>query len=150
MITASVITVITMFMQVVLRYVFKMGFHWSEELARFVNVFMVFIGATVLVYEDSHISVTILDEYLKGNAHKALKLVQYSITALYCAALARIGLATLPVVKTQTSANLGLRMNNIYAIMPISFALMLLYLVPKILALVRTGRADTNSTGGGA
>lgn len=150
MVTASVITVLTMFMQVVLRYVFKTGFHWSEELARFVNVFMVFIGATVLVYEDSHISVTIFDELLKGNALKVLKLVQYTITAIYCAVLTRIGFATLPIVRTQTSANLGIRMNMIYVIMPVSFLLMLIYLLPKIVHLLGPNDINTDTRGGGA
>lgn len=137
MITASIIMVIVMFAQVVLRYVFKTGFPWTEELSRFTMIYLVFIGSIVLTHENSHISVTIFDEMLKGTALKVLKCVQYFITTVYCALMVKIGFASLPIVKMQTSPNMRITMNNIYIIIPICCAFMLLYTVHKTINLFR-------------
>jgi TRAP-type C4-dicarboxylate transport system permease small subunit len=129
--------VIVMFAQVVLRYVFETGFPWTEELSRFTMIYLVFIGSIVLTHENSHISVTILDEALKGTALKVLKCVQYLITTIYCVLMVRIGFASLPIVKLQTSPNMRVTMDTIYAIIPICCAFMLVYTVHRTINLFR-------------
>ena len=135
MITASIIMVVVMFAQVILRYVFKTGFPWTEELSRFTMIYLVFIGSIVLAHENSHISVTILDETLKGYALKILKCLQYLITILYCAIMAKIGFASLPIVKMQLSPNMRITMDKIYVIIPVCCAFMLLYTVRRAVRL---------------
>lgn len=50
---------VTLF-QVVARYVFGNPFVWTEELARFLYVWLTFIGAATVFYENKHIIVDIL------------------------------------------------------------------------------------------
>lgn len=137
MIASSVIMTIVMFAQVVLRYVFKTGFPWTEELSRFLMIYLVFIGSIVLTHEDSHISVTIFDEMLKGTALKILKCVQYLIAIIYCGLMVRIGFASLPIVKMQKSPNMRITMDYVYIIIPICCAFMLIYTVYKTINLLK-------------
>jgi len=135
MIAASIIMVVVMFAQVVLRYVFKTGFPWTEELSRFTMIYLVFIGSIVLTHENSHISVTILDETLKGYALKILKCLQHLTTILYCALMVKIGFTSLPIVKMQLSPNMRITMDKIYVIIPVCCAFMLIYTVRRAVRL---------------
>lgn len=132
MIAALMVMVLVMFMQVVLRYVFATGFAWTEELSRFLMVYLIFLGGAVLASQDGHISVTILDEMLKGVPRKILKLGQYLLCLLYSGIMAKIGYSTLAIVGRQKSPNMQLTMDWIYAIVPVSMALIVLYLLMKI------------------
>ncbi len=135
MLTALMVMVLVMFLQVVLRYVFSTGFAWSEELSRFLMIYMIFIGGAVLSSHDGHISVTILDELLKGVSYKVIKVIQYLISLAYCGFMAKIGLSTLPIVARQKTPNMQITMDWIYMIIPVSMILMVIYIAFKLVLL---------------
>jgi len=57
-------------LQVLTRYVLPYSLPWTEEMARFILIYITFIGAAVAIYEKSHITITILVSKLSA----ALKL----------------------------------------------------------------------------
>lgn len=138
MIICMVIMVVFMFLQVVLRYVFGMGISWAEELSRFTMIFMTFIGAAVLCADDSHISVTIVEDLTKGVARKAFKLVKYIIMIAYSGIMAKIGFDSLSIVARQTSPNLNVTMDLVYGFIPVGMCLMILYNIVNIVKLFTT------------
>ena len=135
MIAALMVMVLVMFMQVVLRYVFSTGFAWSEELSRFLMIYMIFIGGALLTSQDGHISVTILDDLLKGISYKVIKAIQYLISLAYCFFMARIGLSTLSIVARQKTPNMQITMDWVYMIIPVSMILMVIYIASKLVLL---------------
>ncbi len=135
MIVALSVMVVVMFMQVVLRYVFATGFAWTEELSRFMMIYMIFIGAAVLASQDGHISVTILDDLLKGVSRKVIKGVQYALTLAYCIVMGNLGLSTLAIVAKQKTPNMQITMDWVYAIIPVSMILMAIYILAKFVQL---------------
>ena len=70
----AVMFVVTLF-QVVARVVIGMSSVWSEELARFLYVCLVFIGAAPLIRDDEHIRVGVLTDRLTGRPAALLKAV---------------------------------------------------------------------------
>ncbi|KHF38944.1 TRAP transporter small permease [Halalkalibacter okhensis] len=64
--------VFLVFSNVVLRYLFDSGITWSEELARFLFVWVVFLGAIVAYKEKSHLGVDIFIGALPAKAQKVL------------------------------------------------------------------------------
>ncbi|MCM3759988.1 TRAP transporter small permease [Alkalihalobacillus oceani] len=64
--------VFLVFMNVVLRYVFESGITWSEEMARYLFVWIVFLGAIAAFKDRSHLGVDILIGSLPPKAQKAL------------------------------------------------------------------------------
>ena len=54
------------FMQVITRYLLGFTFEWSEELARFLFVWAVFLGSALIMGEDGHLAVELLPRLLKG------------------------------------------------------------------------------------
>ncbi|WP_027721750.1 TRAP transporter small permease [Maridesulfovibrio zosterae] len=117
------------FFQVVTRYFFGHTFEWSEELARFLFVWVVFLGSALIMGESGHLAVQILPGKLKGtSAGVALEifinLCSYAFTLL----LLIQGSKMTSVMTFQMAPGLGISMSAVYVIIPISASLMLLYL----------------------
>ncbi|NGP45395.1 TRAP transporter small permease [Bacillaceae bacterium SIJ1] len=67
------------FFNVVLRYVFDSGITWSEELARYLFVWVVFLGAVVATKEKGHLGVDLLVGAVARKYQKLLYVVSNAI-----------------------------------------------------------------------
>jgi TRAP-type C4-dicarboxylate transport system permease small subunit len=129
MIILMAVMVISMFLQVVTRYIFGTGIAWTEELARFSNVWLVFIGGSMLTFSDEHIKVTIFDGILNEKQMRVLQALRNIIFLVYSIIIIKVGLDSLNVVSRQTSPNMLIPMNYIYGVIPIGAVLMGIYLI---------------------
>lgn len=71
---ASILAVmaILVFTNVMLRYLFNSGIYWSEELARFLFMWLVFLGAIGALKDNQHLSVNIVVNSLSPALRKFL------------------------------------------------------------------------------
>ncbi|GGK22217.1 putative TRAP transporter small permease protein [Caldalkalibacillus thermarum] len=75
--------VILVFLNVVLRYGFDSGITWSEELARFLFVYIVFLGAIVAHKEKAHLGVDLFVGSLPLGLQKAVyALINFIVIAV--------------------------------------------------------------------
>jgi len=126
------IMVLAMFFQVVTRYVFGAGIPWTEELARFSNVWLIFIGASVLAFTDEHIKVTIADTLLKGKSLAVIQTIRNLVYLAYSIILIKVGINSLGVVASQTSPNMMMPMNYVYMVIPIGAVLTTVYIIVNL------------------
>ncbi|MBG0765558.1 MAG: TRAP transporter small permease subunit, partial [Tissierellales bacterium] len=89
------IMTVVLFSQVVSRYIFSSGLSWSEELVRYLCVWLIFFGATCATKDGSQIAVTALEESLVGISRKILYYIQNIIVLIFSIFLLRIGMLTL-------------------------------------------------------
>ena len=94
--------VILVFGNVVLRYGFNSGIMISEEVSRFLFVWMVFLGSVLMLHDNGHLGVHTLTKKLPLAGKKACKLISDSIV-LACCVLISIGAWKI----------IGINMNNI-------------------------------------
>lgn len=64
--------VIFVFLNVMLRYMFNSGLAWSGEVARYLFVWIIFLGSVIAVKEQSHLGVDILVSKLNLSVQKFL------------------------------------------------------------------------------
>ncbi|MCG8548645.1 MAG: TRAP transporter small permease [Alphaproteobacteria bacterium] len=76
-------TCITVFLQVVFRYVIGIAVPWTEELARYLCVWMVFLGAAAVAARDEHIKVLFLLDRLTPRGRDALLLATFALCAAF-------------------------------------------------------------------
>ena len=69
--------------QVLLRNLFNRGFVWSEEMARFLLLSMVFMATPVVFFAEGHVRIDFLPSRLKGIWHKTLEIVVVGIARLF-------------------------------------------------------------------
>lgn len=108
----SMVTIIML--QVIYRYVFQSPLSWSEEVARFLFVWITFIGAAAAGLKGGHISVMVLENFLKGVFKKYLKIVSFSLTSFFFGMCAFVAISVFDKMMMQTSPALGLPMGYPY------------------------------------
>ena len=136
-IVISITMVLVTLAQVIFRYLIEDPLPWSEELARYCFVWIVFLGAAIGLSRGAHLGVDLLvnqfpERWQRGFAF----LTNIMIT---CFAFAVI-YASLPVIKMnmfQHSPALGVQMSLIYIAIPISMCLIALISIERILNLLR-------------
>jgi len=82
--------VILVFGNVVLRYGFNSGITFSEEVSRFLFVWMVFLGSVLMLRDNGHLGVHTLTKMLPLAGKKICKLLS-DVTTLACCVLLSIG-----------------------------------------------------------
>lgn len=82
--------IVLVFTNVVLRYAFNSGITASEEISRWLFVYLVFLGAVVGLYEHAHLGADALIKRLPRIAQKACGLLSHALM-LYCSTLLLIG-----------------------------------------------------------
>ncbi len=84
LVPSLVFTVILVFSQVVMRYVFQSSLYWSEELARYLFVWQTWLGASLAVREASHIRIEAIKVYLSKKAQRKLDWLVFIIWITFC------------------------------------------------------------------
>lgn len=133
---------IAVFAQVVARYVFNQPPTWTEELARFCQVWIVLLAASICVRKGSHMAVDYLGPALPPGARRMVALFTGCLIALYSAVVVIWGVRLLMIGWVQTSPAMQLNMGLVYLVFPVAGGLML---VESILATLRRAREPEGS-----
>jgi TRAP-type C4-dicarboxylate transport system permease small subunit len=72
LVVLSAVMAVTILLQVFLRYVVKASLPWSEELARYLMVWIGLMGASLAVHEGRHVGVSLLVDRTRGVLRKAV------------------------------------------------------------------------------
>jgi TRAP-type C4-dicarboxylate transport system permease small subunit len=129
---------LTTFFQVLARSVLQISAVWSEELARFSFVLMVFLGAAVLIKEDGLIRVTSLSDRINQRIASFLRIiVDVAITVFLAVITYGAWLNTRLNWNSFAPTVDWLRIGYIYFIIAIAGLLMLWYQTINLVGLVQ-------------
>ncbi|MDR1048599.1 MAG: TRAP transporter small permease [Synergistaceae bacterium] len=145
--TMALMTVLV-FCQVVMRYVFSNSLSWSEELARFIFMWLSWVGASYAVKERSHFRVEMFANLLKGRSRKIFELAILAVWFAFSVILAWLGTRlTLFLMETgQISAAMEIPMSWVYASVPAGCALMAARLVVEIVKILKSPDENIKQT----
>ena len=137
-VAAMSVMLVIIFAQVVTRYFFNYTPEWSEELARFLFVWVVFLGSALIMGESGHLAVQFLPDKLKGTAlGSALDIVINAAGYVFIILLLTQGWKMTSIMTFQRAPGLDIPMSWVYAVIPFSCVLMLLYLLQDTLRIVK-------------
>ncbi|WP_319928101.1 TRAP transporter small permease [Vreelandella zhuhanensis] len=134
---AALIGVITL--QIISRVLFS-AVGWTEEVARFLLVWITFLGATLAFQRGRHIAVTFAVDALPGRLRQVARIAATLIVLAFMVALVVIGYRYMQVQSFQKSASMRLSMTYVYAVIPLSAALMGWYALVDLLELLVDGK----------
>ena len=141
---AATLVVITA--QVLCRYVLNDSLVWTEELARYLFVWITFIGAALAVKEGTHIRVALIVDRLPSNVRRFLDVAQLVLAAAFLGLLVWLGFQWVWLNASSLTPALGLPLNYAcYAALPVAAILGLYFAVRRLIKVARTA-----SNGGGA
>lgn len=126
------ITAIT-FYQIVMRYVFNMAPSWSEELVRFLFVWISFLGAGMGVKDKIHIGVDVLVNALPDSLKRCADAVVNLILTLFGVFITYTGVNITKFTHAQASPAIGIPMSYVYLSLPALGILLIIYGVDGLL-----------------
>ncbi len=116
------------FLQVFFRYIMNDSLIWSEELARYLFVWISFLGGAVVMERGSHIRIDILESCIRGMPKKAILRVAKALSLAFLAALATSGFMIVGLTMDQPSAVMQIPMGLVYLAIPIGSLAMMIVL----------------------
>jgi TRAP-type C4-dicarboxylate transport system permease small subunit len=137
------IILVAMFAQVVFRYVLGSSLSWSEEVSRYMFVWLSYLGAYVAILRNAHIGVDYVTSRLSPQAVRALN-VAVALTIIGTL----IFVAYHGVFLTRDNVEAGwwtvpfLSMSLPYAAVPVGACLMIIALIRVIVGLITGQRVD--------
>lgn len=78
-----ILMIVVIFLQVVARYFFNMSLAWSEELARYVFVWQVWLAVPYAVVKGRHIRLELLPEVVGAKMKYALDMMFFGVSACF-------------------------------------------------------------------
>ena len=134
--------------QVFMRYAMDASLSWSEELARYSFIWMVYIGISYAVRCNRHLSVDAINLLFKERGRFIIGLIADLLFLGFALLISVNGWAVVERVARsgQSSASIELPMFFIYAAMPTGFSLICVRLLQNMYAKIKSGQ-DVESPG---
>ncbi|AKH63428.1 MULTISPECIES: TRAP transporter small permease [Photorhabdus] len=126
--------------QVVSRYVLGTPSTVTDELARYLFMWVAMIGAAYTTGQHRHLAIDLLMMKLKGIGKNIVGLVIQAAIALFAAVVLVYGGSVLAISTLETgqiTPVLGLQMGYVYLCLPISGVLMIFYVLADIVSLIQ-------------
>ncbi len=116
--------------QVVFRGILDFGLSWTEELARYTMVWLVYMGAVVSLWQGSHITIDLLIKKFPPKWQDYTKLISNLLIFFFLIVLFKEGrkLISSPIIRRQLTPGLGISTSYLYSVIPVGAGIMLLVL----------------------
>ncbi len=113
--------------QVFCRYVLNHSLFWSEELARYLLVWLTFLGATVAYHRRVHPSVDMLQARVGPQTARAMTIAGYLAALFFFGVLTVYGMQFAHFVRAQISPALQIPKWTVMLVLPLSGTLLCLH-----------------------
>ncbi|MFA5026864.1 MAG: TRAP transporter small permease [Candidatus Methylomirabilota bacterium] len=139
LVALSAVMVVTILLQVFLRYVLKSSLPWSEELSRYLMVWIGLMGASLALHEGRHVGVTFLMERTPALPRRILTGLAFAVVGWFLWLMFAEGIRLLGNIWQQRSPAMNLPMVIPYAAIPLGAIFMMVQLLLAAARLL-TGR----------
>lgn len=136
--------------QVISRYVFATPSSWTEEVARFMLIWIGVLGAAWAFRTGVHLGLDILPKKLSGNSAQILKYFTVLVIMVFSVSVLIIGGGSLVILTwelKQYSAVLGLPISYVYSVIPVSGVLICFYAIAAVMEHEAGAPADSAQSG---
>lgn len=138
------IMVLNVTWQVVSRYVFQAPSSFTDELSRYMLIWLGMLGSAYVAGQNNHLAIDILPQKLTGKPKMRLMIFIHIVIIAFVLPVMILGggnLVYITYVLEQKSATLQVPLAYIYAIIPISGLLVLYYQISSIRGIIRNQNA---------
>jgi len=129
--------VLLVFANVLTRYVFHISIAWSEEIARFLFVFVVAIGAVIAMAKDEHLSVDFFTYFNSPKLTRIFKSISLIFVAIALGVLVLGGIQLVQLGMGHPAPVTGIPLGYVTLVVVVSMAAMLAIAIFKLLNLLK-------------
>jgi TRAP-type C4-dicarboxylate transport system permease small subunit len=128
--------------QVFSRYVLNHSLFWAEELARFLLVWLTFLGASVAYYRKAHPGIDVLYAKMPPSMRKASSIFTHAVSMILFGVMIFYGCQFAYFVRLQISPAIHLPKWTILSIIPISGTILMIHGITFLLNEIKRGGRD--------
>ena len=134
----AVMTVVV-FLQVVFRFVIKASLPWSEELSRYLQVYITYFGCAYGIKTGAHLGVDAFTYLLPEKGRRVLNIIVMLGSMVICALIMKFGwdIVMSQIQSGQLSSAMRIPMWTIYIAIPVGMALCVVRYIIEIIKAVR-------------
>lgn len=146
--TALLATTVILFVNVVLRYVFKFSASWAEEIIKYLMIWIAFIGGSICVRKGKHVSIDFFYEFLSVKNKRLLSILIHIISIVFCGIMIFYGFKIIAFIKQtgQVSPALMIPMWIPYVAIPLGFCLMFLRFTQDFIKIFKKGNEEVHTS----
>ena len=135
----AVMTVVV-FLQVVFRFVIKSSLPWSEELSRYLQVYITFFGTAYGIRTGAHLGIEAFTLLMPKKLRKVVAILAQVVSLCVCALILKFGadIVSKQMVSHQVSPAMRIPMWSVYIAIPIGMAFCILRYIVEIIHSVKT------------
>jgi TRAP-type C4-dicarboxylate transport system permease small subunit len=126
------ILISAVFLQVVARYAFNNPPTWTEELARYCQVWIIILASSICIRKGSHLAVDYLSHKFSPSLYRFIQIFIGLLVVLYVAVVTVFGWRLMLVGHYQVSPAMQINMSYIYIIFPLGGLLMFIEAVLSV------------------
>ncbi len=120
---------ILIFVQVICRYVLQNSLSWSEELTRYMMVWIVFLAVGFVLSKGGHANIDMLLNRFSPGARRVVEKGSLLLIIVFSGIVIRYGFVLMRFGRKQVSSALELPMHYVYLAIPIGGALLIFYCI---------------------
>lgn len=107
------------------RYMFNIGFNWTEEVMRFSMIWLMMLGSVACIFRAEHMGIEALEAMVAPHLSRYVKSALYSVAGIFCVVILVYSYPLALRNAAQTAPASGISMIWPYAALPVGSALML-------------------------
>jgi len=133
-------------LQVIFRYIVKGSLPWSEELARYLMVWVTFVGASIGVKKGAHVGIEAFVLILPPKAKTFVKYLGIIISIVFCIIVlnASLGIVHRQIISHQVSPAMRIPMWWAYGAIPVGTFLMTIRFIQSLFK-IKAVKAETEN-----
>lgn len=132
----SAFTVVIIFLQVVMRYAFEASLIWSEEIARYAFIWMIYIGVSYAVKRKKHLGVDALSMIFDRKGQIIISMIANISFLIFAVSMTYFGIDIVMKV-TRTSAAMQIPLSWVYAAPVAGFILTTIRLIQNLIGEIK-------------
>ncbi len=123
----GVVMVLSILVQIVMRYLPTNPFMWTEELARLTFVWFCFMSATIALPKGMHLSIDYFFNRMSGRVKFLLNFSTWMLIMIFSVIITYYGFKLVGITYIQKSPHMSLPLSYFYASVPAAGGLFLIY-----------------------
>jgi TRAP-type C4-dicarboxylate transport system permease small subunit len=133
-----VTTIVVIFLAILSRYVFRNPIPWTEEVGRFTFIWLVFLGISIAERKHTHFKITFFILKAPEHIQKGVWIFSEIIILLALLLLFKEGIQFTRMGSRAISAVMELRLNFIYAALPLAVFLTVINRVRNVIGILKS------------
>ena len=122
---------------IIWRYIIILPLPWADELARYLFIWLTFLGSSAAVGGNAHLGVNLLVKNAPNSIRFILQITIVSLTLAFCCIILIWGISLTSQSMARMAPTLKIPMGYVYIALPVSAFIMIYYLSMEGISLIK-------------